>query len=312
MKFYKYRLSRISLKTMTNLKNILNLIKLDLICRLDVKEAEKYLAQNPDSSYTKRVYAKSVISAVEASLFNLRQSALLLSEGLDLNLFGHNIAILKVENKTKFTLEEQCALREISAKLDDSGKVSSMPIFYPFKANFNFSLNAICRQLGDAIAVTKESGWSDLCQAVNIRNRITHPRDPALLELSDNEIGFFQRGWEWYQNLIEQVSDQLTTIIFHSIYRADESAMSDLKMAIEKIGAEKALMELEQLINDFRFLTEQSDDIKRIAKDNFPHEWEKSEQKIKLLVGSKKLSLLPATEELIMKQFGQPKSPGII
>lgn len=90
-------------------------------------------------------------------------------------------------------------LLEGAYDIDDSGKTRSRRPFIPVKNNIRFTFDVFAR----AHSVTESpdyqgSGWQAFQRALQVRNRITHPKVTADLAVSDDEIRATDEAWSWF------------------------------------------------------------------------------------------------------------------
>jgi hypothetical protein len=97
-------------------------------------------------------------------------------------------------------------------RLKDNGTVTSTEARRPFLSYTAF----LIRTLADVGGVTKhylgDNGWKQFQTAVEVRHRITHPKNEADMNISDDDIKALRMGLEWYLASIQDIMN--SSIIF--------------------------------------------------------------------------------------------------
>jgi hypothetical protein len=91
-------------------------------------------------------------------------------------------------------------------------------------------------------------GWSDLRQAVNIRNRITHPRPDQDLSISDDDLAVVGSGTSWLLATVEYVMASTNLAFTHHsdllretvrrLRTGDPEALAEYHAILREIEAE--------------------------------------------------------------------------
>jgi hypothetical protein len=108
----------------------------------------------------------------------------------------------------KLTFEEQIAFAEVTYAVTAQGRIVEQARFVPMLA-----LIRLTTKLAEKINPTLKvhfngTGWDSLRQAVEIRNRITHPKSVVDLEISDMDLKTCRGGFDW---LFEMCTSALET-----------------------------------------------------------------------------------------------------
>jgi len=99
---------------------------------------------------------------------------------------------------TEFTLGELAMLRGETYELEDSGEVRSKPVFQQLTRQLRF-FRAFAKTY--ALPFTLEiggGGWRSFKKALEIRNRITHPKQAMDLAVSDDDLEQCGRAHAWF------------------------------------------------------------------------------------------------------------------
>jgi hypothetical protein len=86
------------------------------------------------------------------------------------------------------------------ASFGDESKISKKT--YAMQ-NILDSINEAARALGIPLELNKQdSGWDAMTKAVKIRNRITHPKTPDSLTITDADMVVFDRATAWFSDVM--------------------------------------------------------------------------------------------------------------
>ena len=150
--------------------------------RDDLGFAEQDLQQE-DTQHRRRAFTRTLIAYVEAQTHALKGLAILMHEGNPLTFTRAELAML---------YEEQYFLKE------NGGAVQKQRLMrLPENVRFSFEVHAKAFQ-SDFALDTSSAGWESLRSAIKIRNRITHPKSSADVEISDNDINCLRKAKDWY------------------------------------------------------------------------------------------------------------------
>ena len=177
----------------------------------DCAHCEKQWRSDPSNQFNRRSYVRAGFAYVEGHVFKLKQWALGLDDykqGLRAR-YGPNPYV----DSTMFSFGERLVLSEESFEVDDKGEVYSQSRFVRLDKNIKFAFRAISRahdiefklDLGD-------SGWGDFKKAIEIRNRITHPKSVSELSLSNAEMETTHNGFSWYLGAVAKWMEARTKV----------------------------------------------------------------------------------------------------
>jgi len=97
------------------------------------------------------------------------------------------------------TRPEIALLFEEAYYVDDHGRADARPAFLPMKNNVRFAFDVFARAhgVGDRPDYT-HPGWPAFQTATEVRNRITHPKAAADLEISDPDLKAIEDAFSWF------------------------------------------------------------------------------------------------------------------
>ena len=128
----------------------------------------------------------------------LIRASFALMEGLSYQLRAVTLASLQ---STEFLAESEVALlREERYTIDEKGMPQTQESFLRFPESLLFSIRMYARNHGAAFEPdVKSSGWQAMRKAAKVRNRVTHPKSAASLELSDQDLTAIQEAAAWWK-----------------------------------------------------------------------------------------------------------------
>jgi hypothetical protein len=103
----------------------------------------------------------------------------------------------------RFTLSraERAVLLEESFDVSDSGQARIRPLFVPTLKNVRFVFAVFARVHGVSTRPDYSGEhWHSFRKALEVRNRITHPKASADLFVSNSEIERTEQAYEWFLN----------------------------------------------------------------------------------------------------------------
>ncbi len=157
----------------------------------DVNQNKAALEQH-DSQLARRNYMRSLAAMYEADLSHLRERAA--KYFLD-----------------EFDLTGQWRIHELYPLLDENARISgngkleletNRLSFLPLAA---YTLKIYGNQVGLAKDILSDNRWHDFSQTIKIRNRITHPKRNADIDIADEELRSIDAGLVWWNGLMQEL-----------------------------------------------------------------------------------------------------------
>ncbi|MEO8491848.1 hypothetical protein [Pseudomonas sp.] len=153
----------------------------------DALWAEKALESN-DSQPTRRAYIRSVFAVIEGTVWILKQALLSAAAG--------------PENHHSLRRGEYELLSDKSYELKNNGEIREQIKFLKLQDNIRFTYKMIERYTGTKFNLEINTrDWDNFVNAINVRNRITHPKTAAEFSISDNELIFCKQVTSWFNLL---------------------------------------------------------------------------------------------------------------
>jgi hypothetical protein len=155
----------------------------------DINECKAYYKKS-DSQFCRRMMCRTIFSSIEAIVNHMKQTALLLES----------------DRRNVFSDAERLALRDVEYFIEDNGEVKERSARIRFKANLCFALSALAKVNRPSFVLKKDDGWNALCKSLEVRDRITHPKNADSYLITDDEMEAIGDGWDWFGAAITNVS----------------------------------------------------------------------------------------------------------
>ncbi len=135
-------------------------------------------------AFWRRMTYRTVFASIETLARFLRQTALLFTES----------------GGGPFSVAERMALSERSYEVSGDGSVIEKSAKIRTLDGICLSLDAIARSAGVTYVIKKSKGWSALCAANKVRDRLTHPKTVEDFAVTEEEMDLLLCGWRWYMD----------------------------------------------------------------------------------------------------------------
>ncbi|SIQ13255.1 hypothetical protein [Aquipseudomonas alcaligenes] len=134
----------------------------------DVAKIVEYGKANP-TPYAHRMFIRAEFALLEGLLYQMRQ-----------------VTFASLAETDLLSPAEVTLLSEVRYSLDKKGQIIEKEQFENFLSNMLFTLRMYAKNHGAEFEPnTDEAGWEAMHRAVRIRNRVTHPKSAACLDLSE-------------------------------------------------------------------------------------------------------------------------------
>jgi hypothetical protein len=147
--------------------------------------------EKSDTQSNRREFIRATFAAVEGLLWQLKT-------GLTLNP-----AIVG-----QLTHHEFAALQEETYFVDDRGKVRPQPRFLPISTSIRLVVDLIQKFRPQYQLDFTHMGWQCLRNAVDVRNRIVHPKELSELTISDSDVRDCGAGFAWFLAFVIEVMQE--------------------------------------------------------------------------------------------------------
>jgi len=166
------------------LKDIMNPL---IVLLEDAHSAEQLLDEN-DTQFARRAYIRSVFAYIEGTVWILKQTCL---------------KAKPISGNRRMSLAEYALLSEETYGLKSNGEPEVLTKFYRLPDNVKFIFGLINKlfQAGIDLGVGKKK-WDSFLKALEIRHRITHPKESLSFEISVKEILMCKEVCSWFNDLV--------------------------------------------------------------------------------------------------------------
>jgi hypothetical protein len=165
------------------------------ILSADMDDAVAYSAKH-SNPFAHRTVVRTLFSLIEGLAFQLRQ-----------------VTIASLEpHAGSLTVPELALLREERYYLNAKGEPEAGENFQKFLPNLLFTIRSYGKNHGATFqADTSTHGWQAMQHAVNLRNRITHPKSVADLTLSEQDQKYLIDASAWWKKTLLEMFDACDT-----------------------------------------------------------------------------------------------------
>ncbi|MGZ8286065.1 MAG: hypothetical protein ACXW27_11175 [Allosphingosinicella sp.] len=137
------------------------------------------------------------------------------------------------------------ALREISYSISENGKLNEQTRPVPLLAAIRFVVSQAKVLVPELSVDFSGTSWSNLRRAVDIRNRITHPKPDQDLAISDNDLAVVGSSVSWLLATVEFVMAGMNLALTHyndlardlvqRLISGDPEALAEYHAAVREI-----------------------------------------------------------------------------
>lgn len=158
------------------------------VLRDDFIRAKSAVLSEP-SEFHKRNLVRTTIALIDGFAFQLRQ-----------------VTLATIENTGLLTDGDRAILREERYQLSSKGLPEVKENYQKTLPMILFSLRVYAKNHGsDFTPNTSLNGWNCLRQAVEIRDRVTHPKRLTDLDINDDVGQIFAEGVHWWDDMLGQL-----------------------------------------------------------------------------------------------------------
>lgn len=154
----------------------------------DVERAHRRLFEE-DSQSNRREYVRTVFAAIE---------------GLHWRLRGHVL-----EASAHLISAHECAaMSQETYAVDDKGNVRVLPRYLSLPSSIRLLVKILKRYRPEYELDFTHVGWSGLKRAIEVRNRLVHPKTMEELTVSEEDLEHTARGFRWILALVIEVLEE--------------------------------------------------------------------------------------------------------
>lgn len=166
----------------SELKDFLNLTAEEL------DSYNSFAKDQEETPFMRRTKIRIVFSCIEAHVFHLKSTAYTIAQS-EPDLFSEEI-LLKLQD-----------LRKNSRRGFEKAKI-------PLKENIKLAFSSFAKAAEREYDISfGDRGGQRFLQAVEVRNRITHPKRPSDWRISDEDDSLVDEAWHWFGKHLVAVSE---------------------------------------------------------------------------------------------------------
>lgn len=156
----------------------------------DLDELLTSLHQDKSSQFARRMYVRALATFVEAWINAIKRLCF-------------ETATVAIEPLTQ---AELALLRDVGFDLNDKGEAVENVKFLKLDRNFRFAFATYAKLMGSEVRLrTDQNGWELFREFIRLRNRLTHPRDPSELTVSDTELDRVEKAGDWFMRVTNEL-----------------------------------------------------------------------------------------------------------
>ena len=158
----------------------------------DMVECEEGLASE-GTEFWRRTYVRCSFAFIEGALYWLRGTFRQMQKKV-------------LDGASDTDLLKLMAMSDFSPCVDDTGGISAQPNRQTMaqQCAVTFRTGAMLAQT-DSDKFFSDNGWRCFRDAQKVRDRITHPKNPSDLEISEDEIEVIREAHTWFLNCIVDI-----------------------------------------------------------------------------------------------------------
>lgn len=167
----------------------------------DHKQCEALLKADIESQFLRRTYCRSAFAVIEGCIHLVKSATYNFNAGLvafvDL-LAAYGVKLKAPIFSDVVPLGEAALLCERNPEVKSNGDIRQGVRFLDFERNFRFTFVMATRVFKvSCLPDYSKPDWRGLLDAVEVRNRITHPKADASLDISDEELAKIAGALQW-------------------------------------------------------------------------------------------------------------------
>ena len=145
------------------------------------------LSEIEDTQFARRAWVRAAFALIEGNLNLMANVILLAEERKEITLQAKDFEILRQERHTS----------------DENGVKVVRLKFVPIRDRVAPLFQLFAGLYGKSFRVNKDTpGWMHFKDAIELRNRITHPKDAASFTISDDDLNTVRKAREWFADRV--------------------------------------------------------------------------------------------------------------
>jgi len=158
------------------------------------KKCAEFVVKEPENEVIRRIVIRSIFSIFEGMCFRFKVTALLVGK----------------KRGIEFSAEDRAMIEEETYYLDDKGEAKTKQYYPTFKSNIQFAFNILARVYGSGFKLDLGGQeWEIFREAIEIRHKITHPKDPLHLKVPKEEFDKVIRSYDWFLSNMRKLGKEI-------------------------------------------------------------------------------------------------------
>lgn len=163
-----------------------------LVLTSDVKFAAN-LSEVADTQFARRTYVRAVFAQIEGNI----------------NLMADVIVEAEKRGEVTLSAQDMELLLEERQSTDSIGAVVRRPKFVPVRDRITPVMELFASMYGGSFKPDKgTTGWELFLRAMELRNRITHPKNASSFDIADSDLDDVRVAREWFATTVERLLDE--------------------------------------------------------------------------------------------------------
>jgi len=161
----------------------------------DVVECERLLEEN-ETQFARRTFCRASFAFIETVVHWLKTLArnTVIAKGMEANSL--NVSLIS-------------ALLDQTARVERTGRIRLEPNMIPFLNHVALVFRTMAEVTGlGAEAFFSNTEWEHLRKALQVRHRITHPKNPEDLTVTDSDMDNIRGGLTWVFNRMVDIANR--------------------------------------------------------------------------------------------------------
>jgi hypothetical protein len=155
----------------------------------DVVLAGKLHDSSAGNPFFVRTYIRTVFAFIEGAAYVMRTAA-------------QDLLVQRASVRNWQDAQKSVLLSSRAAKILPNGRITDERMRQPFKHMLAFTIRTLAEELGeDTSKLLSDNGWQSLQDAIDIRDRLTHPKQVEEVQVSQGELQKVLKGQGWFQDV---------------------------------------------------------------------------------------------------------------
>jgi hypothetical protein len=171
------------------------------ILRDDYDKCLSALAHYENEGFFRRMLFRSAFAYIEGILYQFKLST------AGLTLAQHFQAARREKPYSVMPSPYVGFLTETDFILTDAGEIRETRALIKLKTNIQYTFKQAASTYRSAYQLDKGAGWHCFLRSIKVRDRITHPKDPSDMAITNVEVKDVQEAVVWFDKAVGDLLD---------------------------------------------------------------------------------------------------------